>query len=87
MAKPAISDRALVRWLERSGAMKIEEMRELLAASLERAFSAALSLGSTRFLMLADGLVFIVEDGTVVTVVTDDGRHAARIKRPDRTAP
>lgn len=83
MAKPSISDRALVRWLERTGAMKIEEMRDLLAASLERAFTAAASLGSTRFLMLADGLIFVVEDGVVVTVVNDDGRHAARISRPD----
>lgn len=84
MAKPAITDTALVRWLQRTGAMDMEAMRTLLADSLERAFTAAQTLGSTRFLVLADGLIFIVEQGVIVSVVTDDGRHASRIVKPER---
>ena len=86
MAKLRVSDHALVRWLQRSGALDFEPVRSQLAVSLERAFTAAEALGSSQFLILADGLVYVVRDGVVVTVLPDNGRHAsahARSRRKD----
>lgn len=74
-----VSNHALLRWLERTGAMDIEQMRAWLAASLDRAASAAARIEATRYLIVADGMVYVVEDGTVITVLDDDGRHHARI--------
>lgn len=77
MTRLAITDHALVRWLDRTGALDMEQLRELLAASLERAAEAAERIGGGEYLILADGLVFIVRAGVVITVVPDDGRHAS----------
>ncbi|MBV1917593.1 MAG: hypothetical protein KUG65_05985 [Sphingomonadaceae bacterium] len=78
-----VTDHALVRWLERSGAMDVEQMREWLASSLDRAAGAAGVLHVTRFNILADGLVYVVRDGAVVTVLTD-GQLRAHSLAPDR---
>jgi len=80
-----VTDHALVRWLERTGAMDLEPLREQIQASLERAASAAEQLEASRYLILADGLVYVVQDDTVVTVLDDDGRHHGYImQRSDR---
>ena len=76
-----VTDHGLVRWLERSGAMDMEAMRDMLAASLERAAQAAEVLGISKFLILADGLVFVIDEGTCVTVFEDRGRGARHSKR------
>jgi hypothetical protein len=82
---PRVTDHALVRWLARSGAMDVEPLRAMLAASLERAAAAAGRLDAGDYLILADGLTFVVKDGVVVTVLEDDGRHAqGRAMRRDR---
>lgn len=70
-----ISDHALVRWLERTGLGDFEPIREAIAESLAAATGAALELGVGEFLVLADGLVYLVRNRTVVTVVSEDGRH------------
>jgi len=72
-----VTDHALVRWLQRSGAMDMEALRAMLAASLARATEAAEGLGGGHYLVLADGLVFVIDDGRCITVHDDDGRHAA----------
>ena len=77
---PIISDHALVRWLDRTGAMDVESLRAMLRASLARAADAAERIGGGRALILADGLVFVMSDGVIITVVEEDGRHA-RIHR------
>lgn len=84
MAMIGVTDHALVRWLARTGAMDIEQLRGLLAASLERAAAAASQLDAERYLILADGMVFVVQDGTVVTVAEEDGRHAHLHRRIER---
>lgn len=71
----AVTDHALVRWLERTGALDVAALRALLAKSLEAAAEAAGKLDATRFLILADGLVYVVQEGRLVTVVDEDGRH------------
>jgi len=84
MSSLSITDHALVRFFERTGAMDVEEMRELIAASLEKAAQAALAMETQRFLILADGLVYVVEERAVVTVLHDDGRHAGIWHHADR---
>lgn len=73
--KLGVTDHALVRWLQRTGAMDMEQLRKLLADGLARAAKAAGELDAGEFLILADGMVFVVKDGTVVTVEQEDGRH------------
>lgn len=70
-----VSDHALVRWMERTGMVNLDPVKDAIAASLERAAAAALKLGVTEFLILADGLVYVVRAGVVVTVLPEDGRH------------
>ena len=77
MGKPLIvSDHALVRWLERTGAVEVEQLRDLLAGSLQRASDAADRIGGGHYIILTDGLVYVVREGVLVTVVEDDGRNA-----------
>ena len=70
-----VSDHALVRWMERTGMANLDPVKEAIAASLERAAAAALKLGVAEFLILADGLVYVVREGVVVTVAPEDNRH------------
>jgi hypothetical protein len=84
MAKLGITDHALVRWLTRTGAMDIEALRTLLAASLERACAAAEAIDQDEYLILVDGLVYVVREGAVITVLNEDQRHSHihnRLKR------
>lgn len=79
-----ISDHALVRWLDRTGAMDVEQLRQRLAASLQRACDKAGELDATEFVILADGLVYVVKSDVVVTVLDDDGRNSRRIVHATR---
>jgi len=71
-----ISDHALVRWMQRTGMIDLEPLRAMLAASIEKAAAAGELLGVAEYLILADGLVYVVRSGVVVTVVNEDGRHS-----------
>lgn len=64
-----VSDHALVRFLERTGAAELEPLRQALAASLERAVKAAATLDARRFNIVVDGLRYVVCDGVLVTVL------------------
>ena len=81
-----VTDHALVRWLERSGALDTEAIRAALAASLDRAVAAASALDTTEFLILADGLVYVVRDGDLRTVLVDYGRRAHVVALAGRKA-
>lgn len=70
-----ITDHALVRWMERTGAADVAAMKLALAKSLGGVAQAADRLAISQFLILADGLVYLVRDGALVTVMPDDGRH------------
>lgn len=65
----AVSDHALLRFLERAGALDVAGLRENLAASLERAHSAARSVSRADYLIQADGLIFVVRGEVVTTVI------------------
>lgn len=81
MTRPGIqiTDHGLLRWLERTGALDVEALRARLAASLGRGFAAAASLDAARFEIVADGLIYIVRDGRLVTVY-EDASLAARVR-------
>lgn len=77
MSEPlAISDHALVRWLERTGAANVRQLKRILAESLLRASEAADRVSAAHYVILADGLVYVVRDGVLTTVIEDDGRNA-----------
>ena len=65
---PQVSDRALLRFLERAGGVDVERLRRSLASSLERSHDAALRMGGGDHLIAAGASVFVVRDGIVVTV-------------------
>lgn len=75
----SVSDNALLRWMERTGAADTAAMKDLLAKSLYRSWMAARSMSQSEFLILVDGLIFVVHQDTVVNVVPDDGRHRHRL--------
>jgi hypothetical protein len=73
-----VTDHALVRMLERGGRLDVEALRAELTSSLERAVAAARLMGATRVHIHADGLVYVVEDDTLVTVLAPGMAHGGR---------
>ena len=72
MGTISVSDHALLRFLERSAEVPVEQLRASLEASLDRAHSAATEIGvSDYFIHAADGL-FLVRNDVVVTVLEDE---------------
>lgn len=72
-----VTDHALFRFLERAGVVDVEQLRQALSVALDRAWQAAGKLGQSEVLILAGGLVYLIRDGVVVTVMPDDKRHNA----------
>ncbi len=73
MSGPAISDHALVRFLDRAGGVDVEALRAGITRSLARGHAAARSVSASDYLLTIDGLVFVVR-GETVTTVMDEGR-------------
>lgn len=67
-----VTDHALLRWLERTGALDVEGIRSMLGQSLERAHSAGSELGVREYLILADELLYVVRGGALITVIKDE---------------
>ena len=74
----AVSDRALVRFLERAGGVNLEALREQLKVSLGRAAGAAAAVGAADYVVKADGLDYVVVNGVVVTVLKDEDKRKRR---------
>lgn len=66
-----ISDHALLRFMERAGGLDVEGLRAAVAASLERAAVAAETIGVRDYSIRADGLVYRIRGGSLVTVLYD----------------
>jgi len=66
-----IPDHAMFRWLERAGVVDVAQLRAGLSAALDRAYQAGASLAAQDFLILSGGLVDIVRDRVLVTVIDD----------------
>lgn len=73
--KAHISDQALVRFMERTG-MDTAPLKEMIAATIDRAFQAAMALSLTDCMIVAGGLVYVLRDGVVTTILRDEGVHA-----------
>ncbi len=63
-----VSDAALLRFLERAGALDVEALRAAIEMSLKRAVTAAGSIEVADFTISADGLRYIVRGNVVVNV-------------------
>ena len=70
-----VSNHALFRWLERTGVVDVEALRAALSSALDRAVAASAAMGAEEFLILSNGLVYVVRQGVVVTVTHQDGRY------------
>lgn len=70
-----VSNHALFRWLERTGVVDIEALRSALSSALDRAVAASAAMGAEEFLILSNGLAYVVKNGVVVTVLEQDGRY------------
>ena len=80
-----VSDRALVRFLERAAGLDVEGLREGLKQSLTRAAEAAAAIGASDFTIKADGLAYLVSAGVVFTVIPDDAHPLTRSERRGKT--
>lgn len=68
-----VSDHALVRFLARAGGFDVETLRGAIEQSLYRANSAAMRIGARDFAIVADGLVYVVRDNVIVTILPEGG--------------
>lgn len=73
-----VTDHALVRFLERSGAMDVEQQRATISGSLERGRKVAERAGIAEFAICVDGLRYVVEDNHLVTVTVDERNRGRR---------
>ncbi|MBB5046770.1 hypothetical protein HNR60_001518 [Rhodopseudomonas rhenobacensis] len=69
-----VSDHALLRLLERAGAVDVEALRRAVATSIGRAVLVAESIGASEFVIVADGLSYVVKNGVVTTVFPEPRR-------------
>lgn len=84
-AQLRMTDHALLRWIERSGLLDTEALRTAIEHRLDRAGTAAATLDSRDYLIVAHGLVYVIRAGKIVTVVNDEGFHShARLLDRDR---
>lgn len=69
---PYVTDRALVRFLSRSG-VDVEGVRAAIGNGLAVAHGAAVAMGGGDHLVVVEGLTFVVRGGNVTTVLHDAG--------------
>jgi len=76
----AVSDHALLRWLERIGGLNVEGLRRAMEDSLTTAGDAASKMGGGDYLVVIDKAVIVVRDGTATTVMNFRNKaHLARV--------
>ncbi|MEL7754026.1 hypothetical protein VO57_008765 [Citromicrobium bathyomarinum] len=78
-----VSDHALLRFLDRSAGIPVEQLRESLARSLDKAHDAAVEIGARDYFIAATDGPFLVRNGVVVTVLEDEkpGTTLRRLRR------
>ena len=82
----SVSDHALLRFLERGLGIDVEGIREGLLEAATPAHDAVASIGGGDHLIRIDGLVLLVRDSTLITVVSRCSRagEAALLGRRQR---
>lgn len=69
MTRPvAISDHALLRFLDREAGGDVGAMKSAISCALDRANGAADRIGAADYTVKVDGLAFVVRDGVLVTI-------------------
>ena len=69
MTQPvAISNTALVQFLDRVAGVDVETMKAAVAGSLDRAHRAADQIGAADYTVRIDGRAYVVRDGVLVAV-------------------
>lgn len=81
-----VSDHALLRFIERAGGLDVAAVRRALQGSLTRASTQAAKLDTADFIIVADGLKYIVVNNVVVTIVSADS-SATVAPKGQRRAP
>lgn len=66
-----VSDHALMRFLERAGGFDLAPLRNAIQGSLNRAVAVADDIGTGSYTVKADGLLYVVRNGVVVTIDHD----------------
>lgn len=69
MKKIAITDHALVQFLQRGGRIDMTSLRLQMQEGLARAASVAGALGQSNFTVKCNGLTYVIVDGVCVTVL------------------
>ena len=85
MTRPlVITDHAVLRYLERTGLVDIEAVRQKIATMVARGLVAGASLGPGEFHVVVGGSRFVIEDGRVVTTLTPQmhTRRGRKRRRP-----
>ena len=67
-----VSDHALLRFMQRAGGVDIEALRAAIAASLARAVAMGDRLDAVHYRIVVDGLVYVVRNNVVATVLVED---------------
>lgn len=67
-----VSDHALLRFMQRTGGFDVEGLRAAVEDSLARAIDMAYRLRAEEFRIVVDGLVYVVRDRVVTTVLDAD---------------
>lgn len=70
-----VTDHALVRFLERSGALDVEQLRGMISGSLERGRKVAERAGIADYTITVDGLRYVVVNGNLITVLSGSMRQ------------
>lgn len=76
-----VSDHAFVRFLERSGSADFEALRAAIAGGLERGRVAAERAWIANYVIVADGLRYVVKADVLVTVLEADMVAGRRRRR------
>ncbi|MES2987656.1 MAG: hypothetical protein V4808_07105 [Pseudomonadota bacterium] len=69
----SVSDHALLRFLSDVAGVDVEAARADLAASFARPQAIAQDFGARRYLIKSDGMIYVVRDGVLSTIVPDNG--------------
>lgn len=64
-----VSDHALVCFLDRVAGLDVEAVRRALAAGLARPVDMAERIGGGDYTIKIDGVVYVVKDGMLVTIM------------------
>ena len=86
MTVPAISNHALLRFIERADTAALDILRAALSEKLASAGAAAAEIYATDYLIVVDGLTYVVRNQVVTTVLErrSSGHDARALSRGRR---